>query len=84
MPTTHDDLLFLLEKPTETMRCKAPGAFYLVSNDLTPLPRRNAKQFPCGTELPSSSNARLVVACKRHAFSSNLRICVFGLGMRPK
>jgi hypothetical protein len=84
MPAQPPEILFLLESPEDTMKCKEPGAYYLYDTDSLPRPRRVAKKSICGTELGSASNARLIVACKRHAHSGNLRLCVFGLGMKTK
>jgi hypothetical protein len=82
MATPPKDLYPLLpESSEETMKCSERGKHFLFASDQTPRPRRYAKKWVCGTELPTSSNTRRIVACKRHAFSSNLRLCIFGLGL---
>src|ERR1700757_3570677 len=54
---------FLQETPEETMKCGEPGAYFIYENGATE-PRHNAKQWPCGTELPTAGRNRLIVACR--------------------
>lgn len=75
------DVYFLLESPEETLKCKERGKYVLYDFDQVLYRRKFAKKYVCGTEPGRASDARRCVACERHARSSNLRFCIFGLGL---